>query len=290
MKVWMLLKFIVWNVQHGSAAYIQTPNGKHIVVDLGADTSDARGFSPLSHLKNCGISRLDLVIISHPHLDHIKDILNFDQLDPIYLIRPRHLTEDDIWAGNENADAGVKQIIRKYIEISNNYSPSSGKHDSPRLPENNGGVSIKTFKPRQSAHTNLNNHSVVTVVSYNGVKILIPGDNEPPSWDELLKRSDFKAAISDVNVLVASHHGRKSGFHSELFNYFRPLITIISDGQFLDTSATDRYSAVTEGRQVNRRKGSPQFRKCVTTRNDGSIVTEIGKNPDGQTFFNVTID
>ena len=34
MKVRMLLKFIVWNVQHGSAAYIQTPNGKHIVVDL----------------------------------------------------------------------------------------------------------------------------------------------------------------------------------------------------------------------------------------------------------------
>ena len=158
------------------------------------------------------------------------------------------------------------------------------------MPENNGGVSIKTFKPKQSAPTDLNNHSVVTVVSYNGIKILIPSDNVPSSWDELLERSDFKAAISDVNVLVAPHHGRKSGFHSELFNYFRPLITIISDGRLLGTSATDRYSTVTKGRQVDSRSGSPQLRKCVTTRNDGNIVTEIGKNPDGQAFFNVTID
>ena len=32
----MTLKFITWDVEHGSAAYIRTPNGKHIAVDLGA--------------------------------------------------------------------------------------------------------------------------------------------------------------------------------------------------------------------------------------------------------------
>ena len=36
----------MWNVQHGSAVYIQTPNGKHIAIDLGA--GDA--FSLLQHL------------------------------------------------------------------------------------------------------------------------------------------------------------------------------------------------------------------------------------------------
>ena len=30
----MPLQFIVWNVRHGSAAYIETPNGKHIAIDL----------------------------------------------------------------------------------------------------------------------------------------------------------------------------------------------------------------------------------------------------------------
>ena len=281
------MRFIVWDVQHGSAAYIKTPNGKHIVVDLGAETSDAGGFSPLSHLKNQGVSQLDLVIISHPHLDHINDILNLDQFNPFCLIRPNHLMVDDIWAGNRNADAHVKQIIQKYIEINNRYRFSNTSQNNPLLPENNGGVSIKFFTPKQSSPTNLNNHSVVTVVSYCGVKILIPGDNESSSWDELLKQSDFKAAISGVHVLVAPHHGRESGFHSELFKHFRPLITIISDGRFLDTSATDRYSEITEGWYVNKRGEIPQLRKCVTTRNDGTIHVTIGKNPDGRVFLSV---
>ena len=286
----MSLELTVWNVQHGSAVHIQTPNDKHIVVDLGTGTSDTGNFSPLSHLKNQGIPQLDWVIISHPHLDHIEDILNFDQLKPLYLTRPNHLTEDDIWAGNKNADAEVKQVIRKYIEIDTRYNLPADPQSSPRLPENNGDASIEVFSPAQSSHANLNNHSIVTVISYCGVKILIPGDNEPPSWDELLKRSDFKAAIADVSVLVAPHHGRESGFHSELFNHFQPLITIISDGRFLDTSATDRYSAVTKGWQVNRRNGSPQRRKCVTTRNDGIIAVKIGKNPNGRAFLSVLID
>ena len=285
----MPLWFRTWNVQHGSAAYIRTPNGKHIVVDLGAESGDSGGFSPLSYLKDQETSQLDLVVISHPHLDHIEDILNFDQLNPRYLIRPKHLTDDDVWAKNRDADEWVKQIIRKYIELNDEYKTCSSPQDDPRSPENNGGVSIKTFIPKQSPHTNLNNHSVVTVISYAGVKILIPGDNEPPSWDELLEQSDFKEAISDVNILVAPHHGRESGFHSDLFNHFKPFVTIISDGPSLDTSATSRYSKVTEGWWVDRRNGPSQFKKCVTTRNDGIVDVTINEDIHGQSF-SVQID
>ena len=38
--------------------------------------------------------------ITHPHMDHIDDILNFDLLSPGTLLIPRHLTEDDIRGGN----------------------------------------------------------------------------------------------------------------------------------------------------------------------------------------------
>ena len=58
----MSLRLILWNVQHGSAAYIHTPNGKHIAIDLGA--GDA--FSPLQHLWRNGVQRLDHVTITHP--------------------------------------------------------------------------------------------------------------------------------------------------------------------------------------------------------------------------------
>ena len=281
----MPLRLIMWNVQHGSAAYIETPNGKHIVIDLGA--GDA--FSPLQHLRQNGIQKLDHVTITHPHMDHIDDILSFDLLAPGILQSPKHLTENDIRGGNPKPSQEVEAKIQKYLEIRRRYSNPVGPQDDVDLPQNNGGVSIQSFVPTQASTGNLNNHSVVTVLEYSGLKILIPGDNESPSWEELLGQQRFVNAIADTNVLVASHHGRESGFYRPLFDHFQPLITLISDGRTVDTSATNRYSALTKGWKVSRRNNFPQQRKCVTTRNDGHIEVTITPGNRGPTL-DVLID
>ena len=129
----------------------------------------------------------------------------------------------------------------------------------------------------------------MTVIEYLGVKLIIPGDNEPPSWKELLNQTDFCSAISSANLLLAPHHGRDSGFCADIFDYFKPRLTIISDGRFCDTSATERYYRVTQGWKVHRRSGGTVERKCVTTRNDGVIVIKIGSNFEGKPFIEVTI-
>ena len=274
----MPLRLIVWNVQHGSAAYIQTPNGKHIAIDLGA--GDA--FSPLQHLWQNGIRKLDNVTITHPHMDHIDDILSFDALAPRTLLVSKHLTEDDIRGGNPKLGWEAEARIQKYPEVRIRYNNPVGEQDDIDLPQNNGGVSIQTFIPSQASRGTLNNHSVVTVLQFSGVKILIPGDNESPSWDELLNPRDFVTAIAGTHVLVASHHGRESGFHSSLFDHFRPLVTLISDGRTVDTSATARYTNVTQGWSVTRRSGTRQDRKCVTTRNDGALEVIVTPGSAGQ--------
>lgn len=288
-----MLKLIFWDVQHGSAAYIKTPNETHMAVDIGTGSHKGgdRTFSPLRHVKyRRGVERLDYVVITHPHLDHIDDMLNFDLLDPRVLSRPRHLSKDDVWAGNREADGETRRIIEKYLEINARYSFPVEPGSSPLDASNNGGVEIKTFTPTESSASNLNNHSIVIVISYAELKVILSGDNEPPSWEELLGRSSFRSAISDADILLAAHHGRQSGFHNDLFKYFNPRLTVISDGRFSDTSATDRYAAVTRGWTVHRRSGGDIERKCVTTRNDGVIEIDLGKNPDGKPFISVTID
>ena len=281
----MTLRLMMWNVQHGSAAYIQTPNGKHIVLDLGAGDE----FSPLTHLWQCGIRKLDHVTLTHPHMDHIEDILYFDAFAPTTLWAPQHLTEDDIRGGNPPPSQEAEAKIRKYLEITGRYIGSVVPQNDVTKPENNGNVSVKTFIPSQASTGNLNNHSVVTVLEYSGVKILIPGDNEPPSWEELLKRPAFVTAIAGTHVVVAAHHGRESGFHRPLFDYFSPLVTLISDGRIVGTSVTGKYDDVTKGWTVRRRNGTMQERKCVTTRNDGTIEVTIGAgNPVGS--LSVLID
>ena len=220
----MTLKFITWDVEHGSAAYIRTPNGKHVAIDLGARRPANTGFSPLAHLwHQWGVRHLDLAVITHPHMDHIEDILNFDDLSPKVLVRPGHLTEDAIWGGNRNASPVNKEIIEKYIEVNRRYSQSIGPGQDPSHPANNGGVSLEFFYPSQCPTNNVNNHSVVTVMTYAGVKFLLPGDNEALSWSELLRDSSFVRAIDNTHVFVAPHHGRQSGYYGPLFNLISPV-------------------------------------------------------------------
>lgn len=286
-----MLRIVIWDVQHGSATYIRTPAGQHIVHDLGTGAygQGNREFSPLRHLKSAwGISQLDAAIITHPHRDHLDDIFNLGS--PRVLARPKHLSEQEIWAGNPKGDAQTAKIIRRYLEVNAGYSVPVGDKENPFLPRNNGGAYFWRFYPHECSTSNLNNHSIVTIVSYAGFKVVLPGDNEQCSWRELSQKEDFRKAISGAHILLAPHHGREAGFWSPLFELFRPYLTIISDGPFGDTSATDRYSAVSQGWTVERRNGERQRRKCVTTRKDGVIVVEIGYNAQQQPYMRVAID
>jgi beta-lactamase superfamily II metal-dependent hydrolase len=283
------LKVIMWDVQHGNAIYMRTPGGKDFAVDLGTGSyggSDYE-FSPLLHLKNkWNVGYLDGLVITHPHVDHLDDIFNFDKLNPQILYRPNHLTEKDIRAGNQEKD---KKIIDEYIAINKRFTNPLNPGTNAFLPANNGGAQIDVFVPNSCSPSNLNNHSAVTVVSCAGSKIIIPGDNEPPSWNELLERQDFVSAIKEADILVAPHHGRKSGFSRELFKHISPLLTLISDGP-CDTTASDQYSNQSQGWTVHKRSGGKEERKCVTTRRDGVIEVKFGKNADGKSFIEVTID
>ena len=215
----MPLRFIMWNVQHGSAALIQTPNGKNIAIDLGASDD----FSPLQALVTAGITELDHATITHPHMDHIDDILNLGKLSLGVLCTPRHLTEDDIKGNNPYPNEEAEAKIQKYLEIRQCYSNPLGPGKDIGLPQNVGDASIKTFAPCQSSKGNLNNHSIVTAIEYAGVKILVPGDNEAPSWVELLGQQDFVNTIKGTHVLVAAHHARESGFPRTPVRLFQPV-------------------------------------------------------------------
>src|SRR5947207_1780550 len=100
------LRFIFWDVEHGSATYMATPNGKHFAFDLGQGSYERNDavFSPLKNLYEQGIRQLDGVVITHPHRDHLDDIFNFDLLSPRVLWRPKHLSEAAILQGNRMED------------------------------------------------------------------------------------------------------------------------------------------------------------------------------------------
>lgn len=284
------VKMRVWDVKHGNAIYIRTPNNKHIVIDLGVgDYSEGQeDRSPLETLANhYKIGKIDYLVITHPHKDHIKDILNLDTLNlgPLSCRRPRTFDINTLMDGATSSD---KPIFEKYIKIDTNFNqPVSSERDTTN-PENYGGVEIKFFQNGTADDKNLNNHSIITVIDYASTRIVIPGDNEYDSLEKFMLRQDFKNAIKDCCILIAPHHGRESAYHTEFVAHCDPRLTIISDGSVCNTSANSKYSTATKRGWNVLKNGELNKRYLLSTNFDGEIYIDFGQGME-KPFLQVEI-
>ncbi|ALM50125.1 metallo-beta-lactamase [Flavobacterium psychrophilum] len=279
------VKMRVWDVKHGNAIYLRTPNNKHLVYDLGrgdySENSDDR--SPLETLyDHYGVRTINYLMITHPHRDHIDDILNLDKFKVISMHKPS-LTKDEVVL---NYRKGDNPKYDKYFELDDLFSVPSGPSTTISNPENFGGLNVKVFST-PSLIGNLNNKSLLSVIEYESIKVIIPGDNEFDSLDLLMKRNEFKAAIEDCDILIAPHHGRESAYHKDFVKLANPLLTIVSDGSLCDTSANHRYSSVSRGWTVHK-NGVKTERKMLTTNSDGEVYIDFGRNEEGL-FLQVVI-
>lgn len=261
----------VWDVQLGLAIHVKAPNGKYIIIDLGTGTYESGNTSPLKKRKYDNIAYM---ILTHPHLDHIDDILNFDLNAPKILHRAKSLSNDEVMDGVRYCD---REKFEKYCEINDRYNSPVTSQDENYTgnADNYGGLGIQTFSTSACDHSNFNNFSIITVFTLSGIKIVVCGDNETESLDILMKRSDFKEAVKNADVLVAPHHGRESAYHSDFVSLVNPRITIISDTNKSGASASDKYTRISRGWKVN---GATRY--CLTTRNDGNITVEFGETDD----------
>lgn len=280
-----MLEIKVWDVNHGSATWVKFPNGRNMVVDLGADGSGEIGlFSPLRTMKNVyNVQQVDYAAITHGHADHLDDIFRLHQLYyPQVLWTPRHLTDDEIRAGNR---AGDMKLVDQYLLVRQSYTGAVAPNLDATNTSNLGGAQVQAFIPVGCAKTNLNNHSLVLVISYCRMKVVIPGDNESPSWNELMMNLVFTMAVRGTTILIAPHHGREKGFCAELLDLMKPSLVVVSDGDACDTSATSRYSAKATGCNVANGLGAVETRKCVTTRKDGHVTLKLGMNGSVPTYW-----
>ena len=136
---------VFWDVQHGHATTVTSPNGRVFVVDLGQGSyGSGSTFSPLAFLHNSGIRKIDHLIISHPHLDHIDDILNVALFDVGVMTRPAHLTHSDIMTGIRDADLPKYE---RYWALHQHFVGPITPWNDATLPTSFGGLTVQTFAP-----------------------------------------------------------------------------------------------------------------------------------------------
>lgn len=276
----------VFDVEHGTCIYLQTPNGKKALFDCGSSSE----FSPALYLNDTEEKKkLDYLVITHPHQDHITDLANVDEKFKIKVLsRNKKLTREIM--KNDNPDIFEPPndvIIGKYFELGERFSEDIGWENNPRNPIWGNGCTIHTFN-NDDTSLEVNDLSVIAFVQFADQVILYGGDLKENGWLELLKNQDFVKLLKKTTIFVASHHGNDSGYCSDLFSYFTPTITIVSAGRYRDHDATSKYDDVTEGMNVHSKSNGSIQRKVITTRNDGHIHVVI--SPDSSIPTKITIN
>ena len=153
----------------------------------------------------------------------------------------------------------ISQAMDELLEMIDSYtgSVSSDQLEPP-------GIRVQTFHNNYPSFTDTNN---LSLLNFFGLDHL-----ERPGWLELLKNSQVRALLRRINIFVASHHGRESGYCKEVFNYCSPQFVIMSDGpvQYGTQKMAGIYGQHATGGWFN-----GQIRKVLTTRNDGNLLWQI---------------
>lgn len=265
------LKVITYDVEHGNCHVVITPNGKYLMIDAGSKAD----FSPCLQVKKY-TEKIRWFILTHHDSDHLTDVDNlFKEVAPATLQRNKMSRDELLTYYNE-----LSEYQEAFIRYEAQYTLPAEPISSPNYDW--GGVQFYSFHNNcgDFETRNINNLSVVTFFDYQGWTFLFPGDLEVEGWLKLLESESFIELLKRTDVLIASHHGRESGYCADIFNHFKPFITIISDKSITDTSVTDKYSAVSKGLNVNNQDGSKSNRSVLTTRKDGAIKFEI--TPEGR--------
>ena len=259
------MRFEILNVEHGFAAYAIASDGSVLLFDCGHSPT----CRPSEYLRAKGVHTIQRLFISNYDEDHIADLPNIRQrLSIEFLTRNTSISSTQLRSLKPYPISSAMDVLLKMID----YLWRKVPNKQLELP----GIRVWTFHNEYPTFTDTNNLSLLTFLDVGSVSFALTGDLEREGWLELLKDSQVCQLLERVNVFVASHHGRESGYCREVFNYCRPSLIVISDGPVKhDTQKmASTYAQHTSGEWFNER-GDRKWRKVVTTRKDGHIWWEL---------------
>jgi len=235
------------------------------MVDCGHNATT--NWRPGSYLTSFGVAELQQLVITNYDEDHVSGLPDLlSKVNVEWLLRNPTVNSMDLVGLKSRGGMGVG--IRALSGILPSFRPSS--EPEPTFV----GLNWHAFwNPYPAFTTNENDLSLVLWLTLNGTTFLFPGDLERRGWLNILRtNANFRNRVQNVDVLVASHHGRDNGICRELFDVYgcKPKLVVISDDHHkYDTQRTTQYYAS----KVTGIKGfrSGGDRSVLTTRADGEL-------------------
>ncbi|MGL4760233.1 MAG: ComEC/Rec2 family competence protein [Sarcina sp.] len=193
-------------INTGNSDAILIKGEKNVLID-GGDNNDES--SLVQYIKNQGIKKIDYLVASHNHADHIG------ALDSVI----DNLEIGEVLVSNGDGDT------KTYKDFINSIS---AKKLSPSVPLANAKFDLGNGAYMQMLNTNggsdTNEESLVTLYVNGEDKFLFTGDAEEGTEKEIL------AQVPDVDVLKVGHHGSKSSTSQSFLDKVNPEFAVITVG------------------------------------------------------------
>lgn len=209
------------SVGHGTCVVLELPGDRVLLYDCGRMGMPETGVSIVSEfLWHRRITHIDGVILSHADADHynlLPGLLERFEVGQVFV--------SPVMFGSNST--GI-DVLKAAIEEANIATRTLEAEDVMRFTDHGAGVvELHTLHPLESGVRGSDNaNSIVIEIRYQGRKILLPGDLEPPGLQDVM--SEVKR---DCDVLMAPHHGSLRSLPAEFCDWCTPEVVVISGGQ-----------------------------------------------------------
>lgn len=196
------------DVGQGDSIFIELPNKETMLIDAG---ESYEADNVINYIKNLGISKIDYIVGTHPHTDHIgglEEVINTFDIGSIYMPKATSTSKTYLDLLTTISDKGL--------------SVKTAKSGVVILDEDN--LKLEFIAPNSDSYSELNNYSAVLKLTYLDNTFLFMGDAETLSEDEIT--SDV-----DADVIKVGHHGSDSSSSLEFVKKVSPEYAIIMVGE-----------------------------------------------------------
>lgn len=196
------------DVGQGDAVLIQGTGGQTVLYDGGRADDDT-----LPYLQALGITKLDVVIASHPDADHIGGL---DAVIEFY--QPQFFM-----------DNGVVATTNTYQDLLEAVQAAGSQLLEPtRRTISLGDATLEIIPPPNVESFSRNDNSIGVVVDFGAFEAALTGDAEEEEFDWWLENTP--EYLKQVEVYKSSHHGSKNGDTLESILTWQPETVVISVG------------------------------------------------------------
>ena len=209
------------DVEKCNCALVRSGDGHFMLIDAGSN-DDAHTEKTLEYLKAQGVKTLDYLVLTHPHLDHIRSV---PELVNSFAV-------NEVLMGDFSPDTVGTKIYGMVMDAIQEMdilrtSPAEG---AVYQLGNASFTILASDDSAQNAAEDLNNTSIVLMLTDGLHDFLFCGDAEQELEAALLEKN----ADLSADVLLAAHHGSSSSNSPAFLEAARPQIAVISCGADLD--------------------------------------------------------